>query len=153
VVLIASARADLGWILSYRSLGPDRCLPFPIPIPAGTSLLDSLETLVWARPPFFVLSTPLAVLGVEFWKCLAFSSRDARPPELQLALTLLLTVWLPYSLFRPRLVEIAPSAGSDSHIGSNSRYVRAVAPGIRTRYLVSLSKRNERERYSDDLPY
>jgi hypothetical protein len=107
--LMVFGRADLGWIRNYGSLGPYRSLPFPIPTPEGTSLLDGLETLVWAGLPFLVLFASLAVLGVQVWRRIARSSGDVRPAGLQLGLTLLLIGWLPYALFRPDFPHFYPA--------------------------------------------
>ncbi len=134
VALIASGRADLGWVLNYRGLGPYRSLPFPLPTPPGTSLLDSLETLVWAGLPFLVLLVSLAVLGIQLWRSGALPSREGRSPGLQLGLTLLLIGWLPYALFRPDLPHFYPALIASGCLGAGllGRLLRLAPNRLRT---------------------
>ena len=62
-VVLVGNQADFAEPLS--SLGPYRSLPFPIPTPAGTPLLESLETLVWAGLPPSANNTPPNALYPE----------------------------------------------------------------------------------------
>jgi hypothetical protein len=107
--LVASGRAELGWVLNYGNLATYRSLPFPIPTPAGTPFLTALETLVWAGLPFLVLSVSLVVLLVRFLKRASLSPADTRRLGLQAGLTLLLAGLLPYALFRPDLTHFYPA--------------------------------------------
>lgn len=61
-----------------------------------------------------------------------------------------------YAASRPSATRPEPTLrarGGARPVGADPWYVRALTPGIRTRYVVSLSKSNEQDRYRNDLPY
>jgi len=101
--LVASGRAELGYITKYGTLEAYRSLPFPIPTPPGVPLSTTLETLVWAGLPFLVLSISLLVLLIRLRK------PGSRRLALQAGLTLLLAGLVPFGLFRPDLVHLYPA--------------------------------------------